>query len=410
MNPKITVIIPVYNVENYLRDCLDSVTTQSLEDIEILCINDCSEDNSQVILKEYASHESRIRIINNDINRGLSFSRNVGVKHARGKYLYFVDSDDLLKPDALHELYMISEEFELDGVLFDTDVIYETIDLLKTDIYKSSRDATYNNVSTGNELFVEMLQNNDYDPCVWRQFWNKEFILQNKLFFYEGIIHEDVAFTFSAILSANKMKCINKSYYVYRRRQTSITTLQISPKNIEGIFLGVMEMMDFWKKHEFDNTTNQLINEYILKAYRHLQYLYSKVEMSQPIQFHDKVTNCLYDLLLHKNQQKMIDREKIIEKINTIKRFSNVIIYGAGMIAKELLALFNDYDISIVGVAVTCKEENPNSLMGNKIYGIDELLSYKDDCIVVIAVTPVYQKAMEEILQSRGFHTYINIL
>ena len=96
--PKISVIIPVYNTENYLKECLNSVINQTFKDIEIICVNDGSTDNSLSILEEYARTDSRIKIINQK-NQGVSSSRNNGIKSARGEYIMFLDSDDLYKPD-----------------------------------------------------------------------------------------------------------------------------------------------------------------------------------------------------------------------------------------------------------------------------------------------------------------------
>ena len=103
--PKISVIIPVYNVEKYLSRCLDSVCSQTFNDIEIICINDCSPDNSAEILQEYAEKDKRIRIINKEKNGGLSAARNSGFAVATGEYIYFLDSDDWIELDFLEKMY-----------------------------------------------------------------------------------------------------------------------------------------------------------------------------------------------------------------------------------------------------------------------------------------------------------------
>ena len=123
---KVSVIIPVYNVEKFLRDCIESVINQTLSDIEIICINDGSPDNSIDILNEYASIDPRITVISQE-NRGLSVARNRGMRLAKGKYLYFIDSDDkLLDPDALEVLYTKAEEKNTD-ILIATSVYYSQL-------------------------------------------------------------------------------------------------------------------------------------------------------------------------------------------------------------------------------------------------------------------------------------------
>ena len=108
---KVSVIIPVYNVAPYLGECLDSVLQQSLKDIEIVCVDDCSTDNSSFLLKKYAESDIRIRLFYNERNRDLSFTRNRGLKESCGEYVFFLDSDDALYDnEVLKELYIIAEQ------------------------------------------------------------------------------------------------------------------------------------------------------------------------------------------------------------------------------------------------------------------------------------------------------------
>ena len=109
--PKVSVIIPVYNVEQYLRECLDSVVNQTLKDIEIICVNDGSTDNSLVILEEYAAKDERIKIVNKE-NGGLSSARNCAIPLARGEYIGFVDSDDWIDLDFYEKLYNTAKKYK----------------------------------------------------------------------------------------------------------------------------------------------------------------------------------------------------------------------------------------------------------------------------------------------------------
>ena len=105
MSVKVSIIIPVYNTEKYLRKCLDSVCNQTLQDIEIICVNDCSPDDSLEILKEYASNDNRIKIINFTENKGVAVARNTAIEQANGEYIGFVDSDDYVDLDFYEKLY-----------------------------------------------------------------------------------------------------------------------------------------------------------------------------------------------------------------------------------------------------------------------------------------------------------------
>lgn len=113
---KISVIVPVYNVENYLRECLESIINQTLKEIEILCIDDCSTDNSYSILEEYAKKDNRIILIKNLENKGGGYNRNIGIKEARGEYISFIDSDDYVLKDYLENLYNTAKKYNSDIV------------------------------------------------------------------------------------------------------------------------------------------------------------------------------------------------------------------------------------------------------------------------------------------------------
>ena len=114
---KISVVIPVYNIEDYLSECLDSIVNQSLEDIEIICVNDGSTDGSLDILKEYESKDSRVKIISQE-NKGIGNARNTALEYAKGEYVYFIDGDDTLELDALERLYDLNIEKNADFIIF----------------------------------------------------------------------------------------------------------------------------------------------------------------------------------------------------------------------------------------------------------------------------------------------------
>ena len=134
---KVSVIIPVYNTENYLRACLDSVVNQTLRDIEIICVNDGSTDNSLSILKEYAQKDSRIVLINQK-NAGVSVARNNAIAVAKGEYLAFLDSDDWFEPDAVETAYFKISQDKTDVVIFAQKIIRKLTFVLFNSFYKTS--------------------------------------------------------------------------------------------------------------------------------------------------------------------------------------------------------------------------------------------------------------------------------
>lgn len=219
-NIKVSVIIPVYNTEKYLEECLDSVMNQTLKDIEIICINDGSTDNSPDILKGYAERDDRISVYSHE-NKGLGATRNIGIDLSRGEYLYFIDSDDFIDPNTLEETYCLAKEKNLDCVIFqgisyddEKRTFYEesgyNMDNLISDIvfnYKDIEDILFNlSVNVGHKLF------------------KREFLLRINSKFSEDLIFEDNPFNFKVMLNAERMFFIKKHYFKRRRRSNSITT------------------------------------------------------------------------------------------------------------------------------------------------------------------------------------------
>ena len=215
---KFSVIIPVYNVETYLRECLDSVLNQTFEDWEAVCVNDGSTDRSSVILEEYASKDRRFKIINQP-NGGLSAARNTGLKVAEGECVLFLDSDDWLESKAL---MTVSESMTDEDMLcfsgrryFESEGQFHDADRLLERIYASGMDY-YNENALLNRDFAFV--------CVVLRAYKREFLLSHELWFKEGIFHEDNLFTPFACYYAKKVKVINDCLYDYRVRANSITT------------------------------------------------------------------------------------------------------------------------------------------------------------------------------------------
>lgn len=215
---KFSVIIPVYNVETYLRECLDSVLIQTFEDWEAVCVNDGSTDRSAIILDEYASKDRRFKTINQP-NGGLSAARNTGLKAAEGEYVLFLDSDDWLEPNALEIVsgsmtdedmlcYSGRRYFESEGQFHDADRLLERT-------YSSGMDY-YNENALSNRDFAFV--------CVVLRAYKREFLLSHELWFKEGIFHEDNLFTPLACYYAKRVKVIDVCLYDYRVRANSITT------------------------------------------------------------------------------------------------------------------------------------------------------------------------------------------
>lgn len=262
-SPRVSVVIPVYNTEAYVEEAVRSIMNQTLKDIEIIIIDDGSTDNSSSIIAEISKEDSRINIYSQN-NCGLSLTRNRGIEYALGEYIYFMDSDDLLDPNALKTCYMLATERNLDFVFFDS--------VSFSDEGIASSDSTYfrsflfdeDKVYTGLDMLNRMLDSNIYRASACLNFINHKFLNKYELRFFPGIIHEDELFTSQLYLFAKRVSCIKETFYKRRLRSESIMTKKFSTPNIEG-YLTVVGKLKLLSKKEvtFRATVDRLIS-YIL--------------------------------------------------------------------------------------------------------------------------------------------------
>lgn len=213
---KLSVIIPVYNVAEYLAECLTSVCNQTLIDIEIICVNDGSTDNSGDILQDFAKQDTRIQIINQE-NAGLSAARNTGLKYATGEYITFLDSDDWVALDYYETLYKSAKENDADIAVGNVIYYYH-------DCWFEWGGATRNSFGD-NMLIIERMEHKKrlLQSCaVWNKIYKRNLIFDNSLQFYHGKMVEDFPFTFMSVALADKIVCCPFTFLYYRQRQTSI--------------------------------------------------------------------------------------------------------------------------------------------------------------------------------------------
>lgn len=237
-NIKVSIVIPVYNVEKYLRQCLDSVVNQTLKDIEIICINDGSTDGSLEILKEYEKKDSRIRLINKE-NEGISAARNQGMELAQGEYISFIDSDDWIDENYLEALYTAAKKYY-------SDIACSSI--IRVTGKKQRKKITYKKeeFSTDADKKNE-LANAPKDSYVWNKIYKREPLLKSGVKFPVGRVYEDVIWSIKAIYYLNGVVTVPGAIYYYRKNPTSIMSLKGS-RNASDYALSEKEMLEFVKE------------------------------------------------------------------------------------------------------------------------------------------------------------------
>ena len=223
---KISVIVPVYNAADFVEECLTSIRNNTFKDIEIICVNDGSTDNSLEILNSLKEQDSRIIVIDKP-NGGPSDSRNAGLKAARGEYISFVDSDDFIHSKMFEFLYTKLKKNDLDQLyftassLFDDDSIYSKFSNFEN-LYK--RRADYSGIVTGREMFVKMVNNSEFRPTPWMFISRRELFEKNNIKFEKGLIHEDNLFVIMCLSYAKRVEYVNAILYFRRLHSNSIMT------------------------------------------------------------------------------------------------------------------------------------------------------------------------------------------
>ncbi len=223
----ISVIIPVYNVEEYLRECVDSVLKQTYQNFEIILVDDGSTDSSGKICDEYVKKDDRITVIHRK-NGGLSVARNTGLSESNGNYVYFLDSDDYVSENALETLLKIAEKDNSDIVFFDAVSFADTDDFtVKQNYTRKSRYKT----NSGLSIFAQMTENKEFHSAVPLLFIRKEFLSESKVRFVPDILYEDMVFTYQLFCKASTVSQCSDTLYFRRYRKNSIMTSSKTKKH-----------------------------------------------------------------------------------------------------------------------------------------------------------------------------------
>lgn len=249
-NIKISVVIPVYNVENYLKQCLDSIIKSSYKNIEIICVNDGSTDNSLKILEEYRQIDNRIIVISQE-NKGLSGARNSGLKIAQGDYIYFLDSDDWVSVDLIEKAFNEITNKNADVLVFGTynvylDSIIENKRKITNFIKKFKTTCCYYNDNKA--IYTQSC-------TAWTKFFRKNFLTKNNLFFQEDVrFSEDAVFWSELLLSNPKIALLDECLYYYRvKRTNALTSTKNSIMQKQWNAYLFLKQLDLYKNvNEFD--------------------------------------------------------------------------------------------------------------------------------------------------------------
>lgn len=350
MNVMLSVIIPAYNVEKYLKECLDSVLRQNFKDYEVICVDDGSTDSTGAILDEYAERYKQIRVFHKE-NGGRALVRNYALPLAKGKYIYFLDSDDYLSDmDAFAFMVKSMEEERLDVLYFDTQLMFESKGLKEQrwrDIAWFRRAREYGFKEHGYEMFNEMVHGWDFIVNIWMQCVRRDFLERNNIRFIDVYGCEDELYSFYTMLMAGRVRHIKRVVHTYRIQKDAVMS---EPPNFKAFYGGViswLDMLKYFDEHDFPLYVEDTILTFLRRRTKDLVELYGKL---------DEEEHARLQSLEEGEQEKIrsfLRHRKVMERLEDSYKFpyhlfprqAKVVIYGAGKVGEEFYrqAVCSDY-------------------------------------------------------------------
>lgn len=403
---KVSIIIPVYNCEKYIARCLESIIKQTLKEIEIICINDASCDDSFDILNNYQKKDSRIKIIHMPVNKGAGLCRNKGLELASGEYIHFVDADDYMMLDACEKLYNHMKEKNGDICFHKIKIISEN----KNNESSVSQGILekYDGSYIGTGLLDEFVKNNEFFLYPWSVIFKRKLINENKLTFSSLLIGEGGEFVLKALVRAKSASVLDEVLYYYNVHEDSIMGKN-SKRSI--ILLGQISQYIIGVR-EFAICNNSYgLKNFLVQQKKKIKPTLDNLSKDELENIEKAIKEDFSKYIFYELKNATIEDDLVLDDSITqiLEKINSVILYGAGNITKNILKILNFYGIELEAIIVTNRENNPENIYGHKIYQIDELHeSQKKEYVLV----PLKRRYLDEVklnLEKNGFKNIICI-
>lgn len=421
----VSVIIPVFNAEKYLRECLDSVIAQTLSNIEIICVDDGSTDASLQILNDYKCRDNRVKIIHK-ANSGYGNTMNIGNSEAVGEYLAILESDDYIDRNMYEDLYKCAKENELDFVKAnyycfwdkEGDRYFKPFSLV---VDKS----IYDRVLSRKEI-KELFRGNIGH---WSGLYKKEFLDRYRIRYNEtsGASYQDVGFHFQAMMYAERGYVKSDSYYRYRQDNPNSSVLNKEKvfcicdehqfiydilKSNKELFFEYNDVFQVVKYANYVFAFNRIADKYkkgfAKKIQEDYKYSINNAEMDWSRLTSTEIEN-IKAIISRGNQivdDYLLKVKKLYEKI---QNYEEIVIYGAGVKAKEILDLLNGYWGTFKNVYFAVSEMKDDNLIyyGYLVKSIYEFADKKDEVAVLIGVSDKYREELLEVVRTLDFKNIV---
>ena len=300
--PKVSIILPVYNVAPYLKQSLDSIISQTLTDIEIICVDDGSTDESGKILDEYKEKDARIKVIHKK-NAGTGAARNDGLKIATGECIGFVDPDDWILPNMYERLYNILQDKELDIVMFTPDVFNDQTQKHEGFLY--FQDSNFPKILDDKIFNKDDISPFSYPMCVWNKLYRKKLFDENNIDFAEGLDFEDHKVIFKSLFTAKRIYFIREKLYVYRHsRKGSILsdndTRMFDHIKIYDIVENILKETGNWEKFHLDFLRYKVHN---------ILYYYTMIKPQYKDEYYKKMAKSLQNTQMSEEEFETLSKD-----------------------------------------------------------------------------------------------------
>lgn len=402
---KISVIVPVYNMEKYLPQCLDSIISQTLQDIEIIAVNDGSTDNSLNILTDYQNNFSRLHIID-QANQGAGTARNKGINCAKGKYLIFMDPDDYYpSDDCLETLYMAAQRENVQICAG------KRIDFCEGKYRDGDGAGDYSNCKENGVVYSK-----DY-PSIYahqRYLFSAKLIKKNNIYFSAYRRFEDPPFTVKALGCAGRFYQLDKPVYVhrigYKQNEYSVDTCIDIMHGIEEVFRSVIQydLQAMYVNSLSDIVENAFFNRYVLRGIPEIDNTIDRINKLCRSQNFSRDENIFTE---EKAEEYVWASEREYRKLYEIlEKGVPVILYGAGEVNTLFLDIYAEHLQNVIGIAVSdIKDNEKKEYRGFKVRQIEAYEERKDTVYVVITVGIKQQEEIEKKLSGIGFRHIVRM-
>lgn len=433
---KVSVIVPIHNVKKYIKQCIDSIVNQTLKDIEIILVDDCSTDGTSAILDDYAKRDERIQVIHNSKKLGAGGARNIGLRRSRGEYLSFLDSDDFFSKDLLEKIYFECKEADLDICIYD----YAKFDDLKQmeDVrFQLSQEDEYlvkNKVFSINTIGDRIVSL--WTCALWSRMIRREFVLQSNLWFQEIHNANDVFFSYTSLACAKRVKYVTyENPLLYYRVNIQNQLSSNRSKSPYCIYEALKEVTHFYQKNYSAYMQEEFYRCIMIHIVNSIKSI-DQIQKKELVEFYrdegleklginkateeGKITGVFQryvvsilsyctgdDFVVFSDAEAALfnNREKTSElKIYLSERNCDVILWGAGKLGSYFLEECNRRNICIKNVVDKDKSKEGTVICGYHVCSIEKCI--KTSCIVLVTNS----KWLEEIKAELEKMEFVGVL